>query len=325
MREPEDGERELTMGQLGTKRFIESLRATGIAKRIPGLSAKELDAVDYAPTDEAGKAELARVGQLVSAAIGTPPNDLMDLARDPRLSEYLNGFPEARQAQLVNMIRELWGRIANGETGVAQELIAEMNDGTRPSEEIAPMPPKGEFAFLEDRDPKEPGNPVRVYERQIVRTNRDVESPAFSSCASVVLYREGPDGSPEQETLFAHLPPKAYGDSGRQPDFNDYTPDFLAAKTGLASLVGYKAKVSAGLRLSPDAIARSLRALGADVLDVRRIPMDMYTLRLDAKTKTMVAKGHMERVTRAGESPSYRTVDGVPITIDARFEETVSV
>jgi len=324
-RETEEDERDLTPGQLGTKRFVDAMFSLGVADRVPGLSSDLLRGIDFRATDDASRAELTRIGGLVGDALGVPPNDLMRLAKDARLNEYLGGLPEAHKARLVEHIRAYWKRIADGESGVAAALAAELSGGARPSEEIAPMPETGTFAFLEDRDPKEQENPVRVYERQIVRTTRDVESPAFSSCASVVLYRERPDGTPEEETVFAHLPPKAYGDTGRDPDFDDYTPDFVKKQTGMESLSGYKAKVAAGLRLSPEKIAQTLRAMGATVEDVRQIPMDMYTVRLDAKTKTMVAKGHMERVTRPGESATYRTVEGVPITIDQRFEETVSV
>lgn len=324
-REPDEAEREMTPGQLGTKRFVDAMLSLGVADRIPGLSSEALRNLNVSPTDDEGRAELARIGKLVGDALGVSPNDLMILAKDTRLKEFLDGLPEAHKGRVQQIIKEYWTRMANGESGVAAVLAAELTAGTRPSEEIAPMPPAGTFAYLEDRNPKEPKNPVRVYERQFVRTTRDVESPAFSSCASVILYRERPDGTPEEETVFAHLPPKAYGDSGRDPDFDDYTPDFVRTQTGIDSLVGYKAKVAAGLRMSPEKIAQTLRAMGATVEDVRQIPMDMYTVRLDAKTKTLVAKGLMERVTRPDERVSYKTVDGVPITIEERFEETMTV
>ena len=160
----------------------------------------------------------------------------------------------------------------------------------------------------------------------MIRTSRDIESPAFSSCAAIILYREHPDGTLDNETIFAHLPPKAYGDfSSREPDFKDYTPDFFKKMTGRDSFAGYKAKISAGLRLSPEPIARSLRTMGAVIDSVRQIPMDMYTIRVDAKTKTLVAKGFMEGVTRSDERPTYKTVDGVPITINTAFQETLSL
>jgi len=324
--EPEENERSLTPRELGTKRFVGALLANGTADRIPGVSAEELRGLDVSPKDDEGKAELARIGRLVGDAMGTDPSVLIGLANDARLKGYLDRLPNDRKNVVAELIRGYWKRMADDETGVAAKLADELGAGSRPSEEIAPMPAKGEFAMLDDRDPKEPGNPVRVYQQQIVRTSRDVESPGFSSCAAVVLYRERPDGTPEDETIFAHLPPKAYGEvSGRDPDFDDYTPDFLKKLTGVESFAGYKARISAGLRLSPERIAVTLRSMGASVEEVRQIPMDMYAIRLDARTKTMVAKGFMERVTRPEERATYKTVEGVPITIDTRFEETVSV
>jgi hypothetical protein len=201
-----------------------------------------------------------------------------------------------------------------GYTEVAVKLAQEMENGSRPAQEIEPLAPPDVFKRVEDPEPTSP-QPALVHERQMITTTRDIESDKFSSCAAIVLYKERPDGTPEEATTFAHLPPKT-DVTGGASSFESYTPDFLREQFGVTNFEGYKARVSSGINADPEAVTRTLRQLGADVISVEQIPLDMYDVRVDAKTKTIVGMGKPERLAREGWPVTYRTAtDRIPIEI----------
>lgn len=210
---------------------------------------------------------------------------------------------EKHQRIAVNFFYETLG-------GKQQELPSDIRENITAiqelgfhGDEIAPIPEKGTFQFLEDiKDGVD--TPVQAYERQIVRTNRDVTSPDFSGCATVVLYKTDSEGKPEQETIFAHLPPKT------TDGFQSYNPSFWQEQTGITDLSEYKAKVVAGLIRSPEEIAHSLQTMGAQVVTMEQIPLEMYRVLVDSRTKSIVAMGELEEVTDNSSEANYRTVDG---------------
>lgn len=248
------------------------------------------------------------------------------LAKDPSLNETLSRAETAEKTrvkkniddyrlQAKNLEYQIDFNAQNGFSDLTVRLATELAEGTRPAEALAPLPEKETFQSLVD-DRENPDQPVEVFERQIVRTKSDVESPGFSSCAAVALFREKADGTPDEETIFAHLPPKTAGLGGAASSFKSYDAKFFAEQLGIPSLEGYRARVAAGVNVSPEDVASALRELGAKIDGVQQIPLDMFTIRLDAKTKTMVARGNMEEVVTGPKAgTSYRTEQGLPMHI----------
>ena len=89
----------------------------------------------------------------------------------------------------------------------------------------------------------------------------------------------------------------------------------------MPDLSGYKAKVVAGLIRSPEEVAHSLRGLGVDVVTVEQIPLEMYMVLIDAKTKSIVDRGDLEKIADDPNNAYYRTVGGkLPIEKETTIE-----
>ncbi len=241
---------------------------------------------------------------------------------DDEMADYTSERRAFRAEQLAALTREYDEQLTHGNrtpSETEQRMMQAIGEGLPPHDTLAPL--NKEFTSHRDTKPEHPDQPLLAYERQAVQTERDVISPDFSSCAAIVLYPVEEDGTPRQETVFAHLPPKTYA-GGTDADF-PYTTEELQQLLP-ADVRGYHAQIVSGINVSPDDLARAIADLGVAVDSVRQIPMDMYTLMVDARTKQMVARGKMERprdtlsLVLEGQG-SYRTRDGgVSMVIDAQ-------
>lgn len=278
------------------------------------------DQPDKAEELVALREELASMDAQLTKKLGITPSETHARVQDPAVGEHISSYEEDRREHAAEVERasvKKHSRIAAGlaieqKRGVRRldipehirDAIERIRDGEINAEELAPLPEKGTFQLLNDERDPDRKTPVRIFERQIIRTNRDVTSPDFSGCAAVLLYKEDAEGNPEQESIFAHLPPQT------ERGFESYDATFWEKQAQLTDLRGYKAKVIAGLIQSPQEIAHSLEKLGATVVTVEQIPLEMYTVLVDAKTKSMVARGTLEQVADDPSKGYYRTTGG---------------
>src|SRR3989338_6163108 len=127
------------------------------------------------------------------------------------MADYESQRRAFRTKQLADLTREYDEQLSSGERAPSeaeQRMMRAIGEGIPPHDTLAPL--GREFTSHRDTEPEHPDQPLMAYERQAVQTERDVISPDFSSCAAIVLYPVEEDGTPRQETVFAHLPPKTY-------------------------------------------------------------------------------------------------------------------
>lgn len=265
------------------------------------------------------KQELLGMDEILGEASGLSVGTAHKHIQDEKMLKHIRDVERDRKEEDARLVKER----AEKHYGFARKLYLESKLGTTildipdhiraaieqmqsgmEYDELAPIPPKGEFQQLEDVATAENDIPALIYERQIVRTERNVMSPDFSGCASVLLYREGADGRPEKSSIFAHLPPHT------KTGFTSYNKNFWLQQAGISDLTGYKAKVVAGLIRSPQEIAFGLQSLGADVVTVDQVPLEMYSVLVDADTKEMVAVGQLEQIAESATESAYKTIDG---------------
>ncbi|MDP3970933.1 MAG: hypothetical protein Q8P90_04490 [bacterium] len=241
--------------------------------------------------------------------------DKQDVARN-NLKQRMSHFAGQSKAWKIETAFNVAGRFPYNER--IKDTVRSLEAGMPNAEELAPQPEKGTFQYLEDNNPTNSEIPVKLYERQLVKTSRDAVSPDFSSCAGIMMYKLDNNGVPEQESIVAHLPPKVYGDMSERPsDFKDYDDKFFSDQLGTTDLTGYQVKIIAGLKISPAQLADTLTKMGATVETVEQLPRDMYTAYFDATSKTIVVRGVSERITDSsrGDRVSYRTDEHkIPIT-----------
>ena len=206
-------------------------------------------------------------------------------------------------------------------------MLHELDSGIPEQDELAKQPMRGDFQYLIDTNSEQKLIPVVFYQRQIIKTSRDVVSPDFSSCAGVLIYKERTEDekSEDSEITFAHLPPRTFPQTGQPSHFKDYTPEFFKKQLGLDNLKGFTVRIIAGLKVPPTELAQSLGKLGAKIEKIEQLPRDMYTALVNSKTKTIVVKGTLERVPFEGERPTYRTDDGVGIVQEKGMESIAFV
>lgn len=347
-REPAHKDQELSAAALSATKLMESLSSYGwlpegldrqryvevvaqiaeieaeLPRSNPSIAVEDIGLLLRGKVDAAKElgslqAELVTMDAQLSQQLFITPTEAQAHVSHPNAEQHLRSFDHDKTEQAAQVERasaRKHMRIAaqiqvERDNGPALNLredirknIDRMRSGHLDAEELAALPEKGIFQLLDDSGEPVREKPVQVYERQIVKTNRDITSPDFSGCATVLLYKETVDGSPEPESIFAHLPPRT--DNG----FETYGPSFWKKQANITDLSGYKAKVVAGLISSPEEIAHGLRQLGAEIVTLEQIPLEMYRVLVDAKTKSIVASGELEAIDDTGRKAYYRTKGG---------------
>ncbi|MFH1781644.1 MAG: hypothetical protein ABH835_03470 [Patescibacteria group bacterium] len=327
----------LKEGGIDRERYAELVgQITELEKSLPGdspsLAVKEMgvamrggDAEKYAVLQD----ELDAIDQVLEEKLGLTPKETHAMVGREDFQEHATNLEGDRSRAMKERLLKIEDRfepqrkgwikreVFEADSGFPEhidKMLERLKEGVPNREEIRPLPEKGTFEYMEDSNPKNPEAPVVCYERQMVKTDRDIVSPDFSSCAGVVLYKLDDAGKPTQETLFTHLPPMTFGD-GKPSNFDSYTPDFFKEQFGVDNLDGYEAKVFTGLNIPPDKITDTISQMGGNVKTVEQLPRDMYTGLIDAKTKSIALMGNPESPIKLGDMElSYRTQEGkVPI------------